>query len=365
MQFRNIGLEAQGSIRDKQGNIYFKILFLLIDTMPDIEVMYLTKEFNGIRAVDDLSFTVEEGEIFGMLGPNGAGKTTTIFILCTLLRPTSGMARVIGLDVTEQAMRVRKNIGIVFQDVVIDDRLTAMENLRMQANLYSMPKTTWKPKAEELLELVELHDRKDDPVMTFSGGMKRRLEIARGLLNQPKVLFLDEPTLGLDPQSKRWIWDYLKQLNREKGVTILLTSHYMDEVDELSNRILIMDRGKKVILDTSANLKKMLGKDVLRIKGDPDQEIITKLKALPFVKDVKASSEGIEIGVNIPGGDAAPEIMKILYGNNYSFKSLTIQTPTLEDVFIYHTGKSLRDEGPDTSRTMKRKFGHRRMRRRR
>lgn len=350
-------------MRDTQGNIYFKILFLLTDTMPDIEVMNLTKEFNGIRAVDDLSFTVEEGEIFGMLGPNGAGKTTTIFILCTLLRPTSGMARVIGLDVTEEAMRVRKNIGIVFQDVVIDDRLTAMENLRMQANLYSMPKMIWKPKAEELLELVEHYDRKDDPVMTFSGGMKRRLEIARGLLNQPKVLFLDEPTLGLDPQSKRWIWNYLKRLNHEEGVSILLTSHYMDEVDELSDKILIMDRGKKVVLDSSTNLKKMLGRDILRIKGDPNQEIMAKIKVLSFVKDVKASSEGIEIGVKIPGGDAAPEIMKILYGNDYQFKSLTIQTPNLEDVFIYHTGKSLRDEVVDKSSTMKRGMGHR-MRRR-
>ncbi len=333
--------------------------------MKFIEVDGLVKDFNGIRAVDNLSFSVEEGEIFGMLGPNGAGKTTTIFILCTLLNPSSGTARVAGFNVVENEMAVRRSIGIVFQDVVIDDRLTAMENLRMHANLYSMEKEIWQPKAEELLELVELSDRKDDPVMTYSGGMKRRLEIARGLLNQPKVLFLDEPTLGLDPQSKRWIWDYIKQLNKEEGITVLLTSHYMDEVDELSKRIIIMDHGKEIILDTPEALKNMLGKDVLRIKGEPDQEIMEKLKALSSVNDVKLSSEGIEIGVNIPGGDAAPEIMAILYNNNYSFKSFTIQSPTLEDVFIYHTGKSLRDEGTDSSQTMKMGFGHRRRRGRR
>lgn len=331
--------------------------------MDFIEVKNLTKQFNGIRAVDNLSFSVEEGEIFGMLGPNGAGKTTTIFILCTLINPTSGSARVAGFDVVKQENLVRKNIGIVFQDVIIDDRLTAVENLRMKANLYSMDKEVWTSRAEELLELVELTDRKDDLVATYSGGMKRRLEIARGLLNEPKVLFLDEPTLGLDPQSKRWIWDYLKGLNKEKGITILLTSHYMDEVDELSNRIIIMDHGKEVILDTPSNLKNHLGKDVIRIKGDPDQEILTKLKNLSFVNDVKISTEGLEIGVNLPGGDATPQIMDILYKNNYSFKSYTIQSPTLEDVFIYHTGKSLRDEGTDT-KSMKRRIGQRRLRRR-
>ena len=332
--------------------------------MGFIELKNLTKDFNGFRAVDNLSFSVEEGEIFGMLGPNGAGKTTTIFILCTLLGSTSGSARVAGFDVGKDETKVRENIGIVFQEVVVDDRLTAMENLRMKANLYSMDKEVWKSKAEELLELVELSDRKDDLVETYSGGMKRRLEIARGLLNKPKVLFLDEPTLGLDPQSKRWIWDYLKQLNEEEGVTILLTSHYMDEVDELSDRIIIMDHGKEVILDTNENLKKQLGKDMVRIKGEPDQEIMTKLRGLSFVNNVKTSTEGIEIGVNIPGGDATPDIMEILYSNSYPFKSFTIQTPTLEDVFIYHTGKSLRDEGPDSSKSMKRKIGHRIRRRR-
>ncbi len=333
--------------------------------MAIIETENLVKEFNGFRAVDNISLNVEEGEIFGMLGPNGAGKTTTIFILSTLLKPTSGTARIAGFDVVKNEMQVRKRIGIVFQDVVIDDRLTAMENLRVHAHLYSLKKEEWVPRANELLDLVELTQRKDDLVMTYSGGMKRRLEIVRGLLNEPKVLFLDEPTLGLDPHTRRWIWDYIKRLNSEKGVTILITSHYMDEVDELSKRILIMDHGKEIVVDTPSHLKDMLGKDVLRLKGEPDEEIIAKLKKLSFVKDVKISSEGIEIGVIIPGGDAVPEIMKVIYDHQYKFKSFTIQRPTLEDVFIYYTGKSLREEPPDMEHSLKWKLGARKLRRQR
>jgi ABC-2 type transport system ATP-binding protein len=333
--------------------------------MRMIEVENLTKEYNGFRAVDKISFSIEEGEIFGILGPNGAGKTTTIFMLCTLLKPTSGIARVAGYNIVQQETEVRHNIGIVFQDVVIDDRLTAMENLRMHAHLYSMPKEVWVPRAEELLNLVELLDRKDDLVGTFSGGMKRRLEIVRGLLNQPKVLFLDEPTLGLDPITRKFIIEHIKKLNKEMQVTVLLSSHYMDEIDRLSNRILIIDHGKEIVLDTPENLKNKLGRDMLRISGEPDQEIIESFKTLNFVNDVKTSSEGIEIGVSIPGGDAVPEIMKIIYSHNYTFKSFTIQRPTLEDVFIYYTGKSLREEAPDKSRTMKRKLGDRRRNRKR
>lgn len=331
--------------------------------MGIIEVENLTKEFNGFRAVDNVSFSVEEGDIFGMLGPNGAGKTTIIFILCTLLRPTSGTARIAGFDIVKEETAVRKNIGIVFQDIVIDDRLTAWENLRAHAHLYSMKKEEWIPRAQELLELVELADRKNDIVKTYSGGMKRRLEIVRGLLNQPKVLFLDEPTLGLDPLSHRWVIDYIKRLNKETGITVLITSHYMEEVDELSKRILIMDRGKEIILNTPVNLKNMLGKDILRIKGAPDQRLIDELKSLSYVRDVKISSEGIEIGVNIPGGEAVPGIMKLIYDHSYSFQSLTIQRPTLEDVFINYTGKSLREEGADKTQTMQKKMGDRLLKR--
>ncbi|TFG05321.1 MAG: ABC transporter ATP-binding protein [Promethearchaeota archaeon] len=328
--------------------------------MNIIKVENLVKDFNGFRAVDDLSFTIEEGEIFGLLGPNGAGKTTIIFILCTLLYPTSGKAQVAGFDVVKEEMDVRKNIGIVFQDVVIDDRLTAMENLRVHANLYSMPKEEWVPRAEELLNLVELFDRKDDLVGTYSGGMKRRLEIVRGLLNQPRVLFLDEPTLGLDPHTRVHIWNYIKRLNKENGISCFLTSHYMEEINELANRILIIDHGKEVVLDTPTNLKNMLGKDIVRVKGKENEEVIGALKNLAFVKDVKVSSEGLEIGVSIPGGDATPEIMKILYDYDYNFQSFTIQRPTLDDVFIYYTGYSLREERPDKSYSMKRTIMNRR-----
>ncbi len=331
--------------------------------MNTIQIDKLVKDFNGFRAVDNISFSVEEGEIFGMLGPNGAGKTTTIFILCTLLKPSSGSAWVAGFDVMKNEMAVRRNIGIVFQDVVIDDRLTAMENLRVHAQLYSMSKDEWIPRAEELMQLVELSDRKDDLVSTYSGGMKRRLEIVRGLLNQPKVLFLDEPTLGLDPHTRRFIWDYIKRLNAERGVTILITSHYMEEIDELSKRIMIMDHGREVVLDSPENLKNLLGKDVLRIRGAPDDTVIEDLKKLSFVNDVKISSQGIEVGVNIPGGDAVPDIMKVIYDHNYAFQSFTIQRPTLEDVFIYYTGKSLREEAPDKSQTKRRRFGRRGRRR--
>jgi ABC-2 type transport system ATP-binding protein len=330
--------------------------------MGVIEVENLVKEFNGFRAVDNISFSIEEGEIFGMLGPNGAGKTTIIFILCTLLKPSSGSAKIAGFDVVKDELNVRRHIGVVFQEVVIDDRLTAMENLRVHAHLYSMPREEWFPRAEELLELVELSDRKDELVGHYSGGMKRRLEIVRGLLNQPKVLFLDEPSLGLDPQTRLWLINHIKQLNKETEITILVSSHYMDEVDKLANRILIIDHGKEVVLDTPENLKNRLGKDVLRLKGEPNPDVIEDLKNLSFVNDVKASSEGIEIGVSIPGGESVPEIMKCIYNHNYQFQSLTIQRPTLEDVFIYYTGKSLREETPDTSHTMKRKMGSKRRR---
>jgi ABC-2 type transport system ATP-binding protein len=309
--------------------------------------------------VDDISFNIEKGEIFGMLGPNGAGKTTTIFILCTLLKPTGGSAKVAGYDVVKDELNVRRNIGIVFQDVVIDDRLTAMENLSVHAHLYSMSKEEWFPRAEELLELVELGDRKNELVAHYSGGMKRRLEIVRGLLNQPKVLFLDEPSLGLDPQTRLWLINHIKQLNKETEITILVSSHYMDEIDKLANRILIIDHGKEVILDTPSDLKNRLGQDVLRLKGKPDEEIIQSLKELSFVNDVKVSSEGIEIGVSIPGGEAVPDLMKVVYNHNYPFESLTMQRPTLEDVFIYYTGKSLREESMDT---MKIKMGRRKRR---
>lgn len=223
-----------------------------------IKVSHLIKHFGSLLAVDDLSFEVEAGELFGFLGPNGAGKTTTINILCTLLEPTSGQASVAGFDVLRQPYQVRQSIGIIFQDPSLDERLTALENLNFHAMLYRIPKGEREKRIQKFLEMMELWDRRGDLVKTYSGGMKRRLEIARGLLHQPKVLFLDEPTIGLDPQTRTHIWRYLLELRQQEKVTIFLTTHSMEEADRC-DRVAILDHGRKVVLDTPENLKRSLG----------------------------------------------------------------------------------------------------------
>ena len=221
-----------------------------------IHVSHLVKRFGPLLAVDDLSFEVETGELFGFLGPNGAGKTTTINILCTLLMPTSGEASVAGFDVLQKPYQVRQSIGIIFQDPSLDERLTALENLHFHAMLYRIPRLERGHRIQKFLEMMELWDRRQDLVKTFSGGMKRRLEIARGLLHQPKVLFLDEPTIGLDPQTRTHIWRYLFELRQQEKVTIFLTTHSMEEADRC-NRVAILDRGKMVVLDTPEALKRL------------------------------------------------------------------------------------------------------------
>ena len=234
-----------------------------------IEVRNLVKKFGKIIAVDDISFEVKENEIFGFLGPNGAGKTTTINIICTLISKTAGEVSLCGYDVSRERNMVRNSIGLVFQDPSLDDRLTARENLYFHALLYNIPRYDIKKRSEEVLKIVNLSKRKNDLVQTFSGGMKRRLEIARGLLHEPKVLFLDEPTLGLDPQTRRKIWEKIKELNKgNSNITILITTHYMEEADELADRICIMDHGKIIALDTSKNLKRQLSGDIIDIEFD-------------------------------------------------------------------------------------------------
>ncbi len=220
-----------------------------------IQVTNLKKQFNGLTAVDDISFSVEKGEIFAFLGPNGAGKTTTIKILTTLLRPTSGEVRLNGYDPVKESAKVRSSFGIVFQDPSLDDELTAYENMEFHGVLYKVPKDIRKPRTEQLLTFVELWDRRDDLVKHFSGGMKRRLEIARGLLHHPKILFLDEPTIGLDPQTRNHIWSYIKNLNKEEGITVFFTTHNMEEADRVANRIAIIDHGKIVAQGNSQELK--------------------------------------------------------------------------------------------------------------
>ena len=255
--------------------------------MAIIEVKNLSKKFKDLIAVNDVTFHVDEGEVFGLLGPNGAGKSTLISILCTLLYPTKGTGKICGFDVDTEAAKVRENIGIVFQEIILDDLLTARENLRFFAKLGNMPKLERQQKIDDLLHLVDLHDRKDDIVKTYSGGMKRRLEIARGLLFNPKILFLDEATLGLDAQNRRIIWDYCRRLNKEHSVTILLTSHYIEEA-EISNRVAIIDHGKIIELDTPRGLKAKVGDDYVRIVGTVKNktDIKSKLSNLSFVKEV-------------------------------------------------------------------------------
>jgi len=303
-----------------------------------IELLDLKKYFKDVKAVDGVSFSINKGEIFGLLGPNGAGKTTILNILCTLLKPTTGTATICNYDIKGDKDAVRRSIGIVFQDPSLDDQLTAYENLDLHGILYHIPKDTRQRKMEELLELVELSDKKNILVKTFSGGMKRRLEIARGLLHQPQVLFLDEPTLGLDPQTRRHIWEYIERLNRDTQVTIILTTHYMDEADVLCNRIAIIDRGKISAIDTPTQLKKRIGGEVISIKTEdefyPEQ---------PWIKSVKKHNGYINLTVE-EADHTLSLLMNIAHEKGIAIDSITIHKPTLEDVFLHFTGKTIREE---------------------
>ena len=309
-----------------------------------IETIDLTKQFNGLTAVDKLNIRVEHGEIFGLLGPNGAGKTTTISMLCTILRPTSGTAKVNGYDVVKNAKQVRKSIGIVFQDPSIDDRLTGRENLRMHADLYGVPSSEQNAKIDEVLRLVELDERADDIMRTYSGGMRRRLEIARGLIHYPKVLFLDEPTIGLDPQTREHIWSYVQELKQTHEITMILTTHYMEEADKLSDRVGIIDYGKIVVLDTPSKLKEALQGDVVMIKtGDAERLSAVIAKDLN-IQAIRRSEEGLEL--TVPRGKALlPRIVDIATRNGVVIDAVSVREPSLEDVFIHFTGREIRAEG--------------------
>jgi len=316
-----------------------------------IECKDLVKKFKQLVAVDHVTFDVEEGEIFSLLGPNGAGKSTTISILCTLFRPTSGIAKVFGYDVLSQPTKVRKYIGIVFQSIVLDDLLTGYENLRFFARLGNMSKDRRKQRIEDILNLVDLLDRKDDLVRHYSGGMKRRLEIARGLLFHPKILFLDEATLGLDAQNRRRIWDYIQRLNKEEEITIFMTTHYIDEA-EICNKVAIIDHGKIIAIDHPKQLKAQIGSEYVEVKlshGELTKEAIGD--GLDFITDIipikQTSMENTDtyrIMVSIPAEEAIPEIISRGTMNKLKFKSVQINKPTLEDVFIEHTGRGLRDQ---------------------
>ena len=309
--------------------------------MHIVEVEHLARSFGQLKAVEDVSFQVPEGELFAFLGPNGAGKTTTINMLCTLLKPTSGHATVNGYDVVTQRKEVRNSIGLVFQDPTLDEYLTAEQNLRFHAYAYRVPRHVCEQRLTELLDLVELSDRRKSRVRTFSGGMKRRLEIARGLLHSPRVLFLDEPTLGLDPQTRRHIWDHILELQRQHGLTIFLTTHYMDEA-EVADRISIIDRGRIIALDTPDRLKDSLGGDVVTIVAQDNNAAAEELRVR---YDVTPAIEDGAISFNVPQGE---KFLPQLCGTFESpLVSVGVHRPTLDDVFLKMTGHAIREQEAD------------------
>jgi ABC-2 type transport system ATP-binding protein len=308
--------------------------------MHIIETKSLTKRYKEITAVDNLNLKVKEGEIFGLLGPNGAGKTTVLLMLTTLKQPTSGTAKVNNFDIIKRPEKVRKSIGIVFQDPSSDDILTGYENLKLHGMLYDMPDDLKEKRIKEVLELVDLTDRKNDLVKKYSGGMRRRLELARGLMHHPKVLFLDEPTLGLDPQSREHIWNYIEKLAREERITIIITTHYMDEADKLCDRLAIIDHGKIIVLGTPEKLKKDLGGDIIRLKAkDLNVEVLNRLK---YVKKIDKCDSEVCLTVK-DANKHLQEILKLVG----KVESVEIRSPTLDDVFLHYTGRAIREDSPE------------------
>ncbi len=305
--------------------------------MSIIKVENLVKRFDDLTAVNDISFDVDEGTIFGFLGPNGAGKTTTINILCTLLYPTSGSASIAGHDCKKESSDVRKSIGIVFQDTTLDKDLTAYENLMFHSYLYNLKRSEMKERIHDALHFIGMYDRRDDLVKKFSGGMKRRLEVARGLLHRPRVLFLDEPTLGLDPQTRANIWELIVELPKKHNVTIFMTTHYMEEA-EVCDKIAIIDNGRIIAVDTPDELKKTLGGDVVYIRTSDNKKARSEIeKMLGF--DV--SEKDGELFMTCSMGDACiPEIIRSIS----DVQSVRLQRPTLNDVFLKMTGKDIREE---------------------
>lgn len=316
-----------------------------------VETFDLTKRFGDLVAADHVNLKIEEGEIFGLLGPNGAGKTTTIHMLCTILRPSGGTARVGGYNIRTESDMVRGSIGIVFQDTTLDLRLTGRENLELHGMLYGMPKDLRKKRIDDLLDFVGLRQRADDLVENYSGGMMRRLETARGLLPRPKLLFLDEPTLGLDPQTRFNIWRYIKELNKEEDVTILITTHYMDEADRLCDRVAIIDHGKILTVDTPENLKRELGEDIvlLRTTNRIDPEFLEEVKRIDSVKEVKPMDENALSLSAISGEKVIPKLFDMARKRGAEVESVDLHRPTLNDVFLHLTGRGIRDERVNAS----------------
>jgi ABC-2 type transport system ATP-binding protein len=322
-----------------------------------VVVRGLEKRYGEIEAVRGIDFDVEPGEVFGFLGPNGAGKSTTISMLCTLVMPTGGYARVAGHDVATDRDAVRRNIGLVFQDTTLDGYLSAEQNMRLHAELYGVPRDIVGPRMQQVLEMVGLWERRKSEVNTFSGGMKRRLEIARGLMHSPRVLFLDEPTVGLDPQTRASIWTYIRELKVAEDITIFLTTHYMDEAENC-DRIAIIDKGKIIVLDTPEALKAAVGKDRVQIHTDDDAAAIAALDR-HFGISAQMAEGAVTFGV--PGGE---EFVPRLFAElGVGISAVSVSRPSLDDVFLLHTGSTIRDAEEDAAssqlRTMARAFGRR------
>jgi len=320
--------------------------------MFSIETKSLTKSFGNVIAVNDISFSVNVGEIFGFLGPNGAGKSTTMMILTTLLKPTSGQALISEFDVMDNAKKVRERIGYVQQETTVDEYLTGRENLLLQAKLNHIPKNEINSRIDEILNLIELSDKQHDSVVTYSGGMRKRLDIAGGLLHRPKVLFLDEPTVGLDIQTRRKIWEYIKKIHTEFDMTIFLSTHYMEEADNLCDRIGIIDGGKIQVIDSPENMKNAMGNEVISLIMDDSNNhdsFLSQLKKIEFVKNINEDGEKLTIFVS-NGTQVIPKIFQISSDLEIKINTISLTRPTLDDVFLSYTGHEIRDDNSNFNR---------------
>lgn len=309
-----------------------------------IETQDIIKRYDDFTAVNGVNLKVPKNSVYGVLGPNGAGKTTLISMLCTILHPTSGWARVNGYDVVKKPKEVRESIGIVFQSRALDDILTGREHLEMHASLYGVPKDVRETRITEILDLIALGKKADEFVKTYSGGMKRRLEIGRGLIHHPKVLFLDEPTLGLDPQTRESIWEYINELNKNQDVTVLMTTHYMEEADKLCDEVAIINQGKIITADSPKNLKRELKADTITIMVDKPDLFVEEAEKLEFVRDIFRVDSEIKIMVE-RGDYLVPEIVNFANQLEIFVNSIELEHPNLEDVFLKYTGRTIQGEG--------------------
>ncbi len=309
-----------------------------------IETENITKKYDDFTAVNSINLKVPKNSVYGVLGPNGAGKTTLISMLCTILKPTMGTGRVNGYDILKQAKEVRESIGIVFQSRALDDILTGREHLEMHASLYGVSHDVRQDRIDEVLDLIALGKKADEYVKTYSGGMKRRLEIGRGLIHHPKVLFLDEPTLGLDPQTRESIWEYIKNLNQAQDLTVLLTTHYMEEADKLCDEVAIINQGQIITADSPKNLKRELKADTITINVDSPQEFVEKIQGLEFIKDAFLMDGEVKLLVEM-GENLIPAVVEFASQEGFPIKSVELDHPSLEDVFIKFTGSKISSEG--------------------